>query len=71
MGLTFTPTKVSGYVNRCGTDAGNGIVITAHKENGETVALGTYTAWRQGKSTSNKDYDKTAIAKFEIALTAA
>lgn len=71
VGLTFTPTKVSGYVNRCGTDAGNGIVITAHKENGETVALGTYTAWRQGKSTSNKDYDKTAIAKFEITLTAA
>lgn len=69
-GLTFTPTKVSGYVNRCGTDAGNGIVITAHKENGETVALGTYTAWRQGKSSSSKDYDKTAIAKYEITLTA-
>ena len=69
-GLTFTPTKVSGYVNRCGTDAGNGIVITAHKENGETVALGTYTAWRQGKSSSGKDYDKTAIAKYEITLTA-
>ena len=24
-GLTFTPTKLSGYVNRCGTDAENGI----------------------------------------------
>ena len=32
-GLTFTPTKVSGYVNRCGTDVENGIVISAHKAN--------------------------------------
>lgn len=69
-GLTFTPTKVSGYVNRCGTDSGNGIVITAHKADGDNVALGTFTAWRQGKSTSSKDYDQTAIYKYEITLTA-
>ncbi len=49
-GLTFTPTKVSGYVNRCGTNVKNGIVISAHKANGEVVALGTYyrMASRQG-----------------------
>lgn len=70
-GLTFTPTKVSGYVNRCGTDSGNGIVLTAHKADGANVELGTFTAWRQGKSTSNKDYDKTAIYKYEVTLTAA
>ena len=68
-GLTFTPTKVSGYVNRCGTDAENGIVLTAHKTNGSTVALGTYTAWRQGKDSSKKDYDADAIYKYEITLT--
>lgn len=69
-GLTFTPTKVSGYVNRCGTDVENGIVISAHKANGEVVALGTYTAWRQGKATSKQPYDNTAIHQFEITLTA-
>ena len=68
-GLTFTPTKVSGYVNRCGTDAENGIVLTASKPDGSVVALGTYTAWRQGKSTSTKPYDATAIYKYEITLT--
>ncbi|MBO5002171.1 MAG: hypothetical protein J6C66_05670, partial [Prevotella sp.] len=69
-GLTFTPTKVSGYVNRCGTDAEKGIVLTAHKTDGSVVDLGTYTAWRQGKSTSSKDYDANAIYKYEITLTA-
>ena len=69
-GLTFTPTKVSGYVNRCGTNVEKGIVISAHKANGEVVALGTYTAWRQGKATSDQTYDNTAIHQFEITLTA-
>lgn len=69
-GLTFTPTKVSGYVNRCGTDAEKGIVLTAHKTDGSVVDLGTYTAWRQGKDSSKKDYDATAIYKYEITLTA-
>ena len=69
-GLTFTPTKVSGYVNRCATDVENGIVISAHKANGEVVALGTYTAWRQSKTSSKQPYDKTAIHQFEITLTA-
>lgn len=69
-GLTFTPVKVMGYVNRCGTDSGNGIVITAHKAGGEAIALGTFTAWRQGKSSSGKDYDAAAVCKYEITLTA-
>ena len=68
--LLSPPTKVSGYVNRCGTDVENGIVISAHKANGEVVALGTYTAWRQGKATSKQTYDNTAIHQFEITLTA-
>lgn len=69
-GLTLTPTKVSGYINRCGTDAEKGVVVTAKKTNGKDVALGTFTAWRQGKSSSNKAYDKTAVYKYEITLTA-
>lgn len=69
-GLTFTPTKVSGYINRCGTDAEKGVVVSAKKANGESIALGTFTAWRQGKSSSSKDYDKTAVYQYEITLTA-
>ena len=69
-GLTFTPTKVSGYVNRCGTDAEKGIVITAHKTNGDAITLGTYTAWRQGKDKPSKPYDSEAIYQYEITLTA-
>ena len=69
-GLTFTPTKVSGYVNRCGTDVKDGIVITARKANGDPITLGTYTAWRQGKTSSKQTYDGEAIYKYEIELTA-
>ena len=69
-GLTFTPTKVKGYINRCGTDAEKGVTVTAHKADGENVALGTYTAWRQSKSSSNKAYDKEAVYYYEIELTA-
>ena len=69
-GLTFTPTRVQGYVNRCGTDAEKGIVLTARKADGSNVALGTYTAWRQGKASSNKAYDSEAIYMYDITLTA-
>lgn len=71
VGLTFTPTKVSGYVNRCGTDSEKGITITVHKTDGEAITLGTYTALRQGKTTAQKPYDATAICKYEITLTEA
>lgn len=69
-GLTFTPTKVKGYINRCGTDAEKGVKVTAHKADGTEIALGTYTAWRQGKSSSKKEYDKEAVYYYEIELTA-
>ena len=69
-GLTFTPTKVKGYINRCGTDAEKGVKVTAHKADGAEIALGTYTAWRQGKSSSKKEYDKEAVYYYEIELTA-
>ena len=70
LGLTFTPTRVEGYINRCGTDAEKGVTVSAHKTDGTVVSLGTFTAWRQGKSTSNKTYDSEAVYKYDITLTA-
>lgn len=70
-GLTFTPVKVKGYINRCGTDAENCVTVTAHKVDGKTITLGTYTAWRQGKSSSIKSFDSKAVSSYEITLTAA
>lgn len=69
-GLTFTPTKLTGYVNRCGTDMENGITISVYTGENEPTALGTWTALRSGKTSSNKPYDATAIYKYEIELTA-
>lgn len=70
-GLTFTPTKISGYVNRYGTDSENCVVLTMKTEDGKSEVLGTYTALRNGKTTAQKPYDATAIYKFEISLTSA
>ncbi|MBQ8116278.1 MAG: Ig-like domain-containing protein [Prevotella sp.] len=68
-GLTFTPVKVSGYINRAGTDVENGIKIYASKEGEDKLLLGTYTAWRSGKSSSTKAYDASAVYMYEITLT--
>lgn len=71
-GLTFTPTKLSGYVNRCGTDAENGITISVYVEGAdEATVLGTWTALRSTKTSAQKPYDATAIYKYEIELTEA
>ncbi|MBR4239470.1 MAG: Ig-like domain-containing protein [Prevotella sp.] len=69
-GLTFTPTKLTGYVNRCGTDVENGITISAYAEGNAPTTLGTWTALRSGKTRNNKPYDANAIYKYEITLTA-
>ena len=69
-GLTFTPTKLSGYVNRCGTDAENGITVSVYVEGAsEATKLGTWTALRSGKTSAQKPYDATAIYKYELVLT--
>ncbi len=70
-GLKFTPTKVSGWIQRFGTDAENGVTVSAVTGEGEEVVLGTYTALRANKSHSHKPYDATAVNKFEIELTEA
>ena len=54
-GLTFTPTKISCYIARFGTDAQNGVTVTA-SANGETITLGNYTAPRNNKTQSEDKY---------------
>ncbi|MCM1077251.1 MAG: pectinesterase family protein [Bacteroides sp.] len=72
-GLTFTPTKVSAYIARFGTDASSGVNVSVKKAGGETIALGTFTAPRNNKSQaddkygSNDDYTN----RFVIELTPA
>ncbi len=69
-GLTFTPTKVSGYVNRDGTDVEDGIKIIAHNgDNSKAVSLAEFTAWRNGKKTTDEKYSSKAKGKYEITLT--
>lgn len=69
-GLTFTPTKLKGYINRCGTNAEKGVIISAYKQDGSPIELGKYTAWRQNYTSSNKSYDSEAVYYYEIELTA-
>lgn len=70
LGLTFTPKKLSGYVNRDGTDSENGITISAKMGDGTIQTLGTWTALRSGKTSTQKPYDATAIYQYNIELTA-
>lgn len=72
-GLTFTPTKVSAYIARFGTDAENGITVTAKKADGATVELGNFTAPRNNKAQADDKYGKSSnyTNRFEIELTAA
>ena len=71
-GLTFTPTKVSMWIQRFGTDAENGVTVAAKVGEGEAVTLGNYTAPRANQGT---DKDKFAgnsnyTNHVDIALTA-
>lgn len=55
-GLTFTPTSISTYVNRFGTDSENGVTVTAKLSNGTSVDLGNFTALRESKTTETDKY---------------
>lgn len=68
-GLTFTPTRLTGYVNRCGTDSEKGITVSAKTGDGSFITLGTWTALRSGKTSTQKPYDATAIYQYDIQLT--
>ncbi|MBR6286926.1 MAG: Ig-like domain-containing protein [Bacteroidaceae bacterium] len=69
-GLTFTPTRISGYVNRYGTDKENCCVISLRNDEGVSETLLTATALRNGKTSAQKPYDATAISRFDITLSA-
>lgn len=80
-GLTFTPTKVTMYITRFGTDAQSGVKITA-KAGSTSELIGTFTAPRSNQYESSDDAsvktDKYAKSsdyahggKVEISLTAA
>lgn len=72
-GLTFTPTKVRGYINRGATDAENGVTVSLKLADGTTEALGTYTAARYNKTQAEDKYGANAnyANSFEIELTEA
>lgn len=71
-GLTFTPTKVSMWIQRFGTDAENGVTITAKAGENEAVKLGNYTAPRANKNQNEDKYGKSSnwTNHVEIELTA-
>lgn len=72
-GLTFTPTKVSAYIQRFGTDAENGVVVTALLADGTTEDLGTFTAPRNNKSQADDKFGSSGnyTNRFQIELSAA
>lgn len=59
-GLTFTPTRISAYIQRFGTDAENGVIFTAKLKDGTEIDLGTYTAPRSGKTQGDDRYGPNA-----------
>ena len=71
-GLTFTPTKVTAYIVRFGTDAQSGVTISAKAGEGDAVTLGTFTAPRNNKSQaddkygSNGDYAVNGFVEIEL-----
>ncbi len=73
-GLTFTPTKISAYIVRFGTDAENGVTFSAKVGDGSATTLGTYTAPRNNKSQADDKYGSNANyavnGLVEITLTA-
>lgn len=67
-GLTFTPTSISTYVNRFGTDAENGVTVTAKLSNGTSVDLGNFTALRENKTTETDKYSKNENLTDHIVI---
>jgi len=70
-GFTFTPTKVSAYIQRFGTDVQNGVVVTALLADGTSETLGTYTAPRSNRAQADDKYgsNDNYTNQFVIELT--
>ena len=67
-GLTFTPTSISTYVNRFGTDSENGVTVTAKLSNGTSVDLGNFTALRDNKTTETDKFSKNENLTNHIVI---
>ena len=67
-GLTFTPTSISTYVNRFGTDAENGVTVTAKLSDGTPVELGKFTALRETQTTETDKYSKNENLTDHIVI---
>ena len=72
-GITFTPTKVSAYIQRFAPDAENGVTVTANLEGGEPVKLGNFTAPRNNRAQADDKFggNSNYTNHFEITLTEA
>lgn len=70
-GLEFTPTHVSLYIQRFGTDAQNGVTVTARLADGTDEALGNFTAPRNNKSQADDKYGSSDnyTSLVDITLT--
>lgn len=67
-GLTFTPTSISTYVNRFGTDAENGVTVTAKLSDGTSVDLGNFTALRENKTTETDKFSENENLTNHIVI---
>lgn len=67
-GLTFTPTSISTYVNRFGTDSENGVTVTAKLSDGTSVDLGNFTALRDNKTTETDMFSKNENLTNHIVI---
>ena len=67
-GLTFTPTSISTYVNRFGTDSENGVTVTARLSDGTSVDLGNFTALRENKTTETDKFSKNENLTNHIVI---
>ena len=76
-GLTFTPKKVSMWIQRFGTDAENGVTITAKVGKSDAVTLGNYTAPRanhgvdKDKYAGNSNYTNLVVIELSTEQQAA
>lgn len=67
-GLTFTPTSISTYVNRFGTDAKDGVTVTAKLSDGTSVDLGNFTALRDNKTKESDSFSKNENLTNHIVI---
>ena len=72
-GLTFTPTRISAYVAKFGTDAApHNIIVTGKTAEGKSIVLGTYTSARNNRDQADDKYgsEEDYAQNFTIDLSA-